>query len=157
MLQFDGTLIVLAISFILFTFIMQWIFYGPMTKVRKNRENYVQGNLDAAQQAVEEAKKLSAQRDEKIALAKKTSTETVSKSTHQANKNKAVMVEEANKLAQDEFAQKKEEIAQDKAQARDALKEHVVQLAHSISTKVLQKEVPMSGVSHEMIERALNS
>ena len=36
MLELNGTLLIIAISFIIFLLIMQKIFYAPMTEVRKS-------------------------------------------------------------------------------------------------------------------------
>ena len=44
MLEFNGTTIVIAISFILFVIIENLIFYKPMKKTLEERANYISGN-----------------------------------------------------------------------------------------------------------------
>ena len=49
----------------------------------------------------------------------------------------------------------KQIIQNDKAQAIEALKAHVMDYAYSISTKILGEEVSMEGLSPEIVNKAI--
>ena len=44
MLEFNGTAIVLAISFVIFVILENFIFYKPLKKILDERENYIADN-----------------------------------------------------------------------------------------------------------------
>lgn len=157
MLQIDGTIIVLAISFIIFMFVMQQIFYSPMDKVRQERNKYIEKNKELAQKAEDDSLKLVKQRDEKIHIARKQASNEVLTEKDSAKQLSAKTIKENNIKAQEKLESSKNVIAKDKEVAKEELKKEVINLAHQISSKVLGKEVPMSGISNELVEKALNS
>jgi len=157
LLQIDGTLIVLAISFIIFLFIMQAIFYGPMRAVKTEREKYIHANKKMAESAKIEGEKIIAKKQQRIMEARKLASEKVAKSTHEASLQKATVVESAKKDAQQEIDKCKSTFAEEAKIAKEELKNDVLVLAQSISTKILGKEVPISGVSAQVVEQILGS
>ena len=48
MIEFNATFIVSMISFVIFIFIMNMIFYKPILNMIKNREDYINKNYDTA-------------------------------------------------------------------------------------------------------------
>jgi len=156
MFEFDGTLIVLAFSFIIFIWIMQSIFYSPMTQVKHERKDYIEQNKALADKAANEGELINKLKEQKLTEARKNATDSVSKVTENANLRRVEIVKGARNTAREELEQHKELMNQEKEQAIEQLKGSVLELAHCISAKVLGKEVPMSGISHDVIEKALN-
>ena len=65
-MEFDATFIFAAVSFIVFVFIMNKIFYAPVLKIMKERQIYVEKNYISAKQTEEETKKQSLLEMEKV-------------------------------------------------------------------------------------------
>jgi F-type H+-transporting ATPase subunit b len=156
LLEIDGTAIILAISFIVFAFIMQKVFYSPITAVRKERTNYIRNNNDAAGLSETEAQNTLIEHESTIMQAKKNAAETVSASTGKANERKTTILAIAHKKAKDRFEASKEELYAEKKTAKAQLKSEILTLAHAISSKVLGKDVPISGVNSQIIDDILD-
>ena len=155
MLELDGTILVLAISFIIFVIIMQKIFYSPMAEVREERNNYISGNVKLAEDAVEEANKLLKNHESEITQSRIKASHLVSQSTTNANKEKARILEEVSQKADEKINFDREIIQRDKLNAKEALRQDVLALAFSISNKILGEEHSISGVTPEMIDKVL--
>lgn len=155
MLQFDGTLIVIAVSFLVFMMIMQRIFYRPMQEIRQEREKYINNNRQTAQSALDESVNLQKDYDCKIGQARHKANGIVSESTNKANQEKILIIGDANTKANQELSEAREGISNDKNNAVEALKPQIISLAHGISSKILGEEVSISGISPEMVDRML--
>lgn len=156
LLQFDGTLIVMAISFIVFMIIMQYIFYAPMSEVRENRENYIDSNKKSANIASDEAENLAKSYTNKITQARMQANNIVFEKTNATKQEKAGILQNTNNETNNNINIARENIEKDRQQAIETLKPEVLALAHSISTKVLGEEIAISGISQEMIDKTLN-
>ena len=53
-MEFDATFLISIISFIVFVFIMNKIFYAPILEIMQRRENYVKDNFEQAKQIEQE-------------------------------------------------------------------------------------------------------
>ena len=155
MLQFDGTIIVIAVSFIFFMLIMQRIFYKPMQEIRQEREKYINNNRHTAHSDLDESGNLQKDYEYKIGQARHKANGIVAEFTNKANQEKSLIIGDANGKANQELTQAREGISNDKNNATETLKPQVISLAHSISTKILGEEVSISGISPEMIDRIL--
>lgn len=155
LLQFDATSIFIAISFLIFMFVMQILFYGPMTQIRKERQNYIDSKNKTASDLKQEVEKLQSEHESKILSARLSASKEVSTITNQTSleKNEA-LAQENLKIAQ-KINEAREKINNDKAETKTALKSDVLALAHMISKKVLGEDIPISGVSNEMIDNIL--
>ena len=147
MLEIDGTLLVIFISFIVFMFIMQKIFYAPMSEVRQERKNYIDTNKDMAVSAKIESETLIKEYDNKITQARIKSNNLVLGSTNEANKEKSGILEEHSKKVVAERDAEREAIARDKANAKESLKPEILSLANFISSKVLGEDIPILNIS----------
>jgi len=156
MLELDGTIIVIAISFIIFTLIMQAIFYKPMTKVRNERSRYIRNNRRYAK--FFEAKKyhLIDKKQSQIIKAKQEANEILNKETSQAHKKKAEVVSEALMSSKQKVEGHKNELEQQKNRTKEELKSEISMIASDISSKILGVHIPITGITDELIENVLN-
>lgn len=156
MLEFDGTLLIIIISFVIFIFVMQKIFYAPVTEVRNERRNYIDKNLEFAQKARNESVRLTKDYEIAVSKAKIEASNIVSASTLSAGKEKTKILEDTSKIVNNKINQEKEMVLKDKNNAIETLKPQIISLAHFISAKILGEEVPMSGTTQEMINNVVN-
>jgi len=156
LLQLDGTLILMAVSFIIFMVIMQKIFYSPMTEIRKERDNYIDETRSKARHTKEQAAILESEYESKINHAKVTANNIVFKSTSASNDEKKAILDHKTWKVNEQIKLAKENILKDKNTAQESLKLQVSSLAQSISTKILGEEIPISGITEEMINKHMN-
>ena len=68
--DFNATLPLMAIQFVLLTVVLTFIFYKPVSKVLDDREAYISGNLTQASEKLIKADELYKQYDEQLKTAK---------------------------------------------------------------------------------------
>jgi len=155
MLEFNGTTIVLAISFILFVIIENLIFYKPMKKVLDERENYIRDNEKNANDNLSAAKSLEDEKDKKLAVAKDKSSEILNETSvkSQNDYNEAVMTAKQNSNAKLDEIKKNLEV--EKVSAQNALRQEIGSHAAAIVSKILKKDVSMINVNDDIIDKAL--
>lgn len=137
LLEFDGTFIVIAASFILFMLIMQVIFYGPMFKIKKQRQDYIEDNETSAKTLAETADGFVQKRETELKQTREASKGIISKVVEESNTAKVAAVKEASSKAAESLAQAKEIIDQKKQEAKASLGNEVYSLADDIVSKIL--------------------
>jgi F-type H+-transporting ATPase subunit b len=106
--DFNATLPLMAIQFILLTVVLTFLFYKPVAKVIDERETYINGNLTAASEKLIKADELYKEYDEQlktarlnaqtiIAQAEKEAKDVVAVEINQARQDAAKLIEKTNK------------------------------------------------------------
>lgn len=136
-MEFNATFLVSAISFIIFVFIMNFIFYSPLEKIITKREKLVDDTLNEANMNNEKAQCLLNEHDDKLANAniesKKLINDIVTDSELKARENTLQAKNEATK----QINEQKEKLQLEKAQAQTELDNQVKMLADIIVEKVV--------------------
>jgi len=156
LLTINGTLVVIVVSFVIFVILMQKIFYGPITEIRRKRSEYIKKMKDEANEAFLETEKLNKDYQENIKQARKKVFEKTAELLNEANEEKSKVLEDKKQQNSEYLNEQKEIIQNDKTQAIEALKGQVMDYAYNISRKVLGEEVSMAGLSPELVEKAIN-
>ncbi len=154
-MEFNATFFVSALSFIIFTFIMNAIFYKPLTKIIDERENYINRAVNDAQNSEEIANKLLKDKEETLVKIAEETRKIISSSTAEANAKGNDLTEEAKRQAEKSVEAAKENLNSETKQTQNELKVHVKELAENIASKVLKEETHIENVSNELIDRIL--
>ena len=101
-MEFNATFLISAISFILFTLLMNKIFYKPLGKIMNERENFINDNLNDAKISNDKAEFLLKDKDEKLAKSLIEARAIVSKELDATNKQSAQITAQAKQKAKDE-------------------------------------------------------
>jgi len=156
LLTINGTLLVVALSFVIFTIVMQKVFYRPISQIRQKRIKYIKGVKIDAQKAQEEAENLKKEYQEKIIAARKKTSEQTAEAINEANEEKNKILEEKKQDVARFIAEGRQKIQEEKLNTFLSLKENISGYAHDISQKILNENVPLVGVSQEAIDRVIN-
>ncbi len=136
-MEFNATFIISLISFLMFVFIMNKIFYAPITKIVNEREEKIRKYYESAENYNNDADSILKDRDDKLANAEQEARKTIANKIEEYN-NKS---KDETTIAAQESAQKikeqKELLYQEKISTESELKSKVVELAQSISSKIL--------------------
>ena len=155
MIELNGTSIVLAISFVIFVILLNFLFYKPMKKVMEERAKYIQDNKDDAETNNSKTQKLIEEKDAKILEAKRQSFDHL----NEINLNVKEKLDIAINGAKAEFKQKTDkqfaDLKHEKEEVLSSLKAEIAQISSEISSKVLGKKTTIANVSDEIIEKAL--
>lgn len=132
---------------ILFLF-LRFLLYKPIRKYLDHRElAYKQKQDDIAMQE-EQANEIKAKYDGFMSKANEESTKIISESRLHANERSNEIVQEAREQAGQMMEHTRREIAEERKNARVAMGEEVADLAVSIATRILEREVSAQDNKH---------
>ena len=139
--DFNATLPLMAIQFILLTVVLTFIFYKPVSKVLEDREEYISGNLTQASDKLIKADELYKQYDEQLKTAKVDAQATIAKAEKEAKDSVALEIGEARADAAKLIERTNKELEAQKSTALAQLETQVDELSQLIKEKLLGKEV----------------
>jgi F-type H+-transporting ATPase subunit b len=139
--DFNATLPLMAIQFVLLTVALTFIFYKPVSKVIDDRELYINGNLTQASDKLLKADELYKQYEEQLKSAKADAQGIVAQSEKEAKDTVALEISEARAEAAKLIEQTNKELEAQKSLALQQLETQVDELSQLIKDKLLGKEV----------------
>ncbi|MCE2906574.1 MAG: F0F1 ATP synthase subunit B' [Anabaena sp. CoA2_C59] len=137
MFDFDATLPLMALQFLLLAALLNAIFYKPMTKVLDDRANYVRTNNLEARDRLAKAESLTKEYEQQLASARRQSQVTIETAQNEAKKITAQKIAQAQQEAQVQREQAAKEIEQQKQAAMATLDAQVDALSNQILEKLL--------------------
>jgi len=139
--DFNATLPLMAIQFILLTVVLTFIFYKPVSKVLDERESYISGNLTQASEKLITADDLYKQYDEQLKTARANAQQVIAQSEKEAKDVVALEIDQARKDATTLIEKTNKELEAQKSLALQQLESQVDELSQLIKEKLLGKEV----------------
>lgn len=136
-MEFNATFLVSAVSFILFCFIMNAIFYKPLQKVVLEREKFIDETNKEADENYEKSEALIKDKNDKIEAAKLDSKKVILDKTEEMKSKKAQMTEEARTSATSMINTAKTDMNKEKEDSQAVLDEESKKLADEIVSKIL--------------------
>jgi F-type H+-transporting ATPase subunit b len=139
--DFNATLPLMAIQFILLTVALTFIFYKPVSKVIDERETYINVNLTTASEKLIKADELYSEYDEQLKTARADAQAIIAQSEKEAKDVVALEIDQARKDAAKLIEQTNKELETQKSIALQQLEAQVDELSQLIKEKLLGKEV----------------
>ena len=139
--DFNATLPLMAIQFILLTVVLTFVFYKPVAKVIDERETYINDNLTTASEKLIKADELYKEYDEQLKTARVNAQSIIAKSEKEAKDIVALEITQARQDATKLIDQTNKELDTQKSLALQQLEAQVDELSQLIKEKLLGKEV----------------
>jgi F-type H+-transporting ATPase subunit b len=139
--DFDATLPLMAIQFVVLVFVLNALFYKPLGKVLDDRAEYIRGGVSGGKEKLAEAEKLTKQYEEELAQARREAQSTIAAAKAEATDITSKQIAEAQAAAQAQREQAQQEIDRQKQDAFAALQQEVDALSRQILTKLLGSEL----------------
>ena len=139
--DFNATLPLMAMQFILLTVVLTFIFYKPVSKVIDERETYISGNLTQASEKLIKADELYNEYDEQLKTARVNAQAVIAQSEKEAKDVVALEITEARADAAKLIERTNKELEAQKSLALEKLETQVDELSQLIKEKLLGKEV----------------
>lgn len=143
-MEFNATFLVSMFSFIVFVFLMNRLFYAPITKIINEREMLMASNYNDAQEMSDKANGLIKERDEKLSAAETSARKTIAESIQEFNAKSKETISDAAEKSSSEIANKKLELKQEYSEAQAVLNLQIESLAEAVAEKVLGTKVASS-------------
>lgn len=141
--DFNATLPLMAIHFVLLTTILTFVFYKPVSNVLDEREKTINNNLSTASEKLVKADKFYKEYDEQLKTARSNAQAVISQSEKDA---KEIVASEINQARQDATAliqQTNKELEAQKSLALQQLESQVDELSQLIKEKVLGPKISL--------------
>ena len=141
--DFNATLPLMALQFVLLTTVLTFIFYKPIAKVLEERETYISKNLSDAADKLLKADEFYKQYDEQLKTARSEAQAIIAKSENEA---KDIVTSEINQARQDAaqlIQQTNKELEAQKSLALQKLEAQVDELSELIKEKLLGKQISL--------------
>lgn len=130
------TCITLIAIFVLFL-LLSYLLFEPARKLIKQRQEYIQGQLDEAAKVGEEADMRKEEYEKKISGIKEEADRMLEESRRKAQKREKEIVGEANDEAARIRARAEKEIELEQSRAKDEVKEQIVEVATLMAGKFI--------------------
>lgn len=153
-MEFNATIIVVFISFIIFIVIMNAVLYKPINDIIEQRKKYIDDNYNVAQENFAKKEALIADREEKIAKARFDAKEKSSNIIEAAKSKRNKLVQDAKENSKAEIEQNVQEKNIQSEQVKQDLKDEVVNLAQIISDKFIESSNKVEA-DYEIIENIM--
>ena len=134
--DFNGTLPLMAMQFILLTIILTFVFYKPVAKVIDEREAYITENLTSASNSLIEAEELYREYDEKLKIARACAQTIVDKSEREAKQETARVMEACTRMENEKVSEANKKLKSQKTLALKELESQIKELSKLIEEKV---------------------
>ena len=139
--DFNATLPLMALQFILLTVTLTFIFYKPVAKVLEDRETFISTNLAQASEKLVTADELYKQYDEQLKEARTSAQSVIAQSEKEAKDIVALEITQARKDATSLIEQTNKELEAQKSVALQQLETQIDELSALIKEKLLGKVV----------------
>ena len=154
-MEFNGTFLASIVSFIVFVFLMNKVLYAPMGKIVKERQSFIEGNLESANANHKRADELSQEREDKLSGAKNDAREKYVESVNGFKNEKTQLVAKAQDETNGELAQAYENLNNVSNETKEGLKWRMTDLANDIVEKVLGYRSEVQGFDNDKINEIL--
>jgi F-type H+-transporting ATPase subunit b len=139
--DFNATLPLIAIEFVLLTVVLTFVFYKPITKVIEDRETMISTNITNASERLLKADELYQQYDEQLKSARLEAQQIVDAADKEAKEIVALEIDQARKDAANLIKKTTNELEAQKVLALEKLETQVEEFSQLIKEKLLGKEV----------------
>lgn len=137
MFDFDATLPLMAVQFLLLAAVLNAVFYKPLSKAIDERSEYIRTNEVEARERLAKAEQLAKQYEEQLAVARRQAQGVIVAAQEDAKKIAAQKNSEALAEVQARLEQTRKEIEEQKQVAMTALEQEVDALSRQILEKLL--------------------
>jgi F-type H+-transporting ATPase subunit b len=135
--DFNATLPIMALQFILLTVVLTFVFYKPVAKVLEDRDKLINNNLTEASAKLLKADELYKQYDEQLKSARSDAQNTIAESEKEAKEIVAQELDQARQDASNLIQQTNKELEAQKSLALQKLETQVDELSDLIKEKLL--------------------
>ncbi len=136
-----GDILATLINFVILYFILKHFLFNKVKAVIEEREEYINNQIDEADEATETARMLLIENERILSSAKKESKKLTEKEKKKAEKIYEEIILEANEEANIIIERAKVEINREREKIEASLKNEAIELAIDISKKVIEQNI----------------
>ena len=151
-MEFDATFLFSVISFIVFVFIMNAIFYAPILKIMQKRSSLVENNFNSANKLKEQTKIQEDYHSNELEKFRTIASSELNSSMQRINSEKSKIIAQYKSELVLENQNKKEELRHSALDAKETLKNSVVDIAKNISNILFGADIDSNTINKSQIK-----
>ncbi len=151
-MEFDATFLIAVISFVVFVFIMNKIFYAPILRIMSERQKLVADNFNSARITSEETNKQAQYYDDELEKSRDEARQKVAQKSQELKQERSKIISEFKKELFNNISEEKENLRNSAIDAKEVLKDSVVDIAKEISAKLLGADVNSDVINKSQIK-----
>lgn len=136
-MEFNATFIASAISFIVFTLIMNAIFYKPLNSVVQEREKFIDDTNEEAKLHREKSEALLKDKERKLEKTRQEAKKIILDKSDEVKTKKAKLASDAQTKAAEKIGIAKDDLCKSSGEAQAVLSEDVKNISQQIAAKIL--------------------
>lgn len=136
-MEFNATFLVSIISFIVFTIIMNAIFYKPLQKVVLEREQFINDTNEEAKSHRKKSEAILKDKEHKLEKTRQDAKKIILENSDKAKTQKANLAAEAHQKANSEIEAAKTDLHKSSDEAEAVLSKDAKNIAQQIAAKIL--------------------
>ncbi|MEW6624182.1 MAG: F0F1 ATP synthase subunit B [Bacillota bacterium] len=141
-MHFDfWTVALTAVNVGIVVFVLYKLLFGPVGKILKDREDYIEGSLAKAAAAQKEAQELLEKYQQQISEAKKESQAIIERARQIGEQTREEMIKAAREESEKTLEKAKREIRGEKAKALEHIRQEAAVLAVMAAGKVINQQL----------------
>ncbi len=157
MLEFNTTLLVCIVSFVIFLLMLNAILYEPLANVVQRRMRYIDSNYRDAEEAKDKLNKLRDWTEERRQKSKEVAREVYSKVITEYKLKKDTLIEYEHNISAKDMSGVRLKLKNIDREAKVRLKSYVGDIAGKIASKILGYETQIDTVDEEILNSILNT
>lgn len=136
-MEFNATFIASAISFIVFTLIMNAIFYKPLQKAVDERNQFIDDTNEEAKLHREKSEALLKDKERKLEKTRHEAKKIILDKSDEVKTKKVKLASEAQKKAAEKIGIAKDDLCKSSGEAQAVLSQDVKNISQQIAAKIL--------------------
>ena len=154
-MEFNATFFVSIISFIIFTWIMNMIFYKPFGNIISERQKFIEETTDAAKNITDQAEQINAEREERLVQADKDAKELINDTVSKVKQASKLKTDSAKQQSGEDILSAKAKLNAQAKETGELLKGNVKDLAEAISEKILGEYTSINSVDNNIVDEVI--
>ncbi len=150
-MEFDATFLLSVISFVVFVFIMNRIFYAPVLRIIQERQKFVDDNYTSAKETKNEVQKQTQIHNEELEKTREEARNTVAAQTKKFKQESSKIISDYKAELYENISKEKENLKNSAIEAKEVLKDNVVDIAKNISNLLLGEDVNSETINKNQI------
>lgn len=151
-MEFDATFLISLISFIVFVFIMNKIFYAPILKIMQQRQDFVEQNYNSAKLTKLETEEHTAYRNSELEKSREEARNIISENSQNLKAERSKKIAEYKETKFGSISKERDNLRNSALEAKETLKDNVVDIAKQISQTILGSSVSTDKIDKSQIK-----
>ncbi len=135
-MEFNATFLVAAVSFIVFTLLLQKIFYQPVSKIIEKRKSFLDENALATEENLQNAQAIRTNKDKEILSSKTDAKNMIMAEVEKANQERVFKEHELKEDTLKKISEQKVALNNDKDVTANEMKHNLDDISNSILVKL---------------------